>query len=146
MNRRCLWRKPWQKKKKKTCAFIEEDNLSEKNAIVEEGLDDIDIDNIGNLEDWPRLVFLDEEYENLIVVNDGGELARNINQKKKSEVLQLDARYLTNAAGEPISLITMWNIVNQLGKHNFSCVLVVSNLKDRKFFLIKWVEIALTQF
>ena len=52
-------------------------------------------------------MFLDEEYENLIVVNDGGELARNINQKKKSEVLQLDARYLTNAAGEPISLITM---------------------------------------
>ena len=99
---------------------MEEDNLSEKNAIVEEGLDDIDIDEIGNLEDWPRLVFLDEEFENLIVVNDGGELTRNINQKKKSEVLQLDARYLTNAAGEPISPITMWNIVNQLGKHNFS--------------------------
>ena len=130
----------------KTCAFIEEDNLSEKNAIVEEGLDDIDIDDIGNLEDWPRLVFLGEEYENLIVVNDGGELTRNINQKKKSEVLQLDAYYLTNAAGEPISPITMWNIVNQLGNHNFSSVSVVNNLKDRKFFLIKWVEIALTQF
>ena len=41
----------------------------------------------------------------------------------------------------------MWNIVNELGKHDFSCVLIVNNLKDRKFFfVIKWVEIALTQF
>ena len=46
------------------------------------------IDNIGNLEDSPRLVFIDEECENLIVVNDGGEITRNINQKKKSEVFQ----------------------------------------------------------
>ena len=67
----------------KTCAFIEEDNHSEKVAIVEEGLDGIDIDDIGNLEDLPRLVFNDEECENLTVVNDGGEFTRNINQKKK---------------------------------------------------------------
>ena len=46
------------------------------------------IDNTGNLEDSPRLVFIDEECENLIVVNDGGEITRNINQKKKSEVFQ----------------------------------------------------------
>ena len=46
------------------------------------------IDNIGNLEDSPRLVFIDEECENLIVVNDGGEITRNINLKKKSEVFQ----------------------------------------------------------
>ena len=29
-----------------------------------------------------------EECGNLIVVNDGGELIRNINEKKKSDVLQ----------------------------------------------------------
>ena len=72
----------------KTGAFIEEDNPSEKNVIVEEELDGIDIDEIRNLEDSPRLVFIDEECENLVVVNDGGELTRNFNQKKKSEVLQ----------------------------------------------------------
>ena len=44
------------------------------------GLDDIDIDDIGNLQDSPGLVFIDEGCENLIVVNDGGELPRNINQ------------------------------------------------------------------
>ena len=60
----------------------------EKNVIVEEELDCIDIDDIGNLEDSPRLVFIDEECGNLIVVNDGGELTRNINQKKKSVLLQ----------------------------------------------------------
>ena len=72
----------------KTRAFIEEDNPSEKVVIVEEGLDGIDIDDIGNSEDPPMLVFIDEESENLIVVNDGGELTINTSQKKKSDVLQ----------------------------------------------------------
>ena len=36
--------------------------------------------------------------------------------------------------GESISSITMYNIVNQLGKNDFSCGLVVNNLKGRKFF------------
>ena len=53
-----------------------------KNVIVEEELDCIDIDDIGNLEDSPRLVFINEECGNLIVVNDDGELTRNISQKK----------------------------------------------------------------
>ena len=46
------------------------------------------MDDIGNLEDSPRLGFIDEECGNLKVVNDGGELTRNINQKKKPDVLQ----------------------------------------------------------
>ena len=37
--------------------------------------------------DSPRLAFMDEECENLIVVNDGGELTENISQKK-ADVLQ----------------------------------------------------------
>ena len=36
--------------------------------------------------------------------------------------------------------------MNQLGKYDFSYVTVVNNLKERNFFLIKWVEIALIQF
>ena len=42
-----------------------------------------------------------------------------------------------NAVGESISSVTMWNIVNELGKHDFSCRAVVNNLKDRKLFVIK---------
>ena len=42
---------------------------------------------MGNLEDSPRLAFIDEECGNLITVNDGGKITRNINQKKKSDVL-----------------------------------------------------------
>ena len=68
--------------------FIEEDNPSEKNVIVEEKLDCIDIDGIVNLEDSPRLVLIDEECGNLMVFNDGGKATRNVNQKKKSDVLQ----------------------------------------------------------
>ena len=40
-----------------------------------------------NFEDYLRLVFIDEECGNLIVVNDGGELTENISQKK-ADVLQ----------------------------------------------------------
>ena len=61
---------------------------------------------IGNLEDSLGLVFIDEGCENLVVVN-VWELTKNINQKKKSEDLQLDAHYLTNVVGERISPITM---------------------------------------
>ena len=44
---------------------------------------------MGNLEDSHGLVFIDEECENVIVVNDGGELTRNINQKKKALIIAL---------------------------------------------------------
>ena len=45
----------------------------QKNVIFEKELDCINRDDIGNLEDSPRLLFIDEECGNLIVVNDGGE-------------------------------------------------------------------------
>ena len=45
-------------------------------------------DGIGNLMDFPRLLFIDEECGNLKVVVDGGEFTRNDNRKGKSEVLQ----------------------------------------------------------
>ena len=60
---------------------LKKNNSSEKNVIVGE-LDYIDIDDIGNLGDSPRLVFINEECGNLVVVNDGRELTENIGQKK----------------------------------------------------------------
>ena len=47
-----------------------------------------DFDGIGNLEDLPRHVFIDEECWNVRIINDRGELPRNISQKPKSDVLQ----------------------------------------------------------
>ena len=67
--------------------MLTKSNSSEKKFIVGEELDCIDIDDIGNLEDSPRLAFINEECGNLIVVNDGGELTENIS-KKKTDVLQ----------------------------------------------------------
>ena len=61
--------------------WVHEFNPSEKNVMV-------NIDDIRNLDQSPRLVFIDEKCGNLIVVNDSGELTRNISQKKKSDVLQ----------------------------------------------------------
>ena len=73
---------------KKKNGFIEKGNPSKTVVIAEKKLDGIDIDNTGKLEDSPRLVFIHEEYGNLIVVNDDGELTRNITHKKKSDILQ----------------------------------------------------------
>ena len=54
---------------KESHAFIEEqDNPSEKVAMVEEELDGIDIDGIGDLADLSRLMLIDEECGNLKVV------------------------------------------------------------------------------
>ena len=74
--------------KKNNYGFVKKATLQKKNVTVEEELDYIDIDEIKNFEDSPRLVLIDEECWNLIVVNDGGELTRNIFRKKKSDVLQ----------------------------------------------------------
>ena len=65
----------------------------------------------GNLGDWPRLLFISEECGNLIVVNDGRKLTRNISQKK-SEVLQqpTGVHSVAIVAGESISSVTLWNI------------------------------------
>ena len=45
--------------------------LQTKNVIDEEELDCIDKVDMGNLEYSTKLVFINEECENLIVVNDG---------------------------------------------------------------------------
>ena len=49
----------------------EEDNPSGKIIIAEEQLNCVDEDGIGNANDLPVLVFIDEKWENLKVVVDG---------------------------------------------------------------------------
>ena len=61
--------------------------LQKENVIVEE-LDCIYIEDTENLQDSTRLVFIDEECGNFIVVNNGGEFTRTINQREMSDVLQ----------------------------------------------------------
>ena len=54
--------------------------------LAEEELDYIDIDDIVNIEDSPRLVFIDEECRNLLEVHDGGELILlEISTKRRSQ-------------------------------------------------------------
>ena len=69
--------------------------LLKKKTILQEKLlqlrkkpDCVDVDGIGNVGELLRLVFINEECENLKVVVDGGELTRNINEKKRPVVLQ----------------------------------------------------------
>ena len=83
--------------------------LQTKNVIVEEELDCIDIDDIRG---FTKHAFIDEEFGDLILVNDDAELTRNINQKKKSDILQqpIDAHSVTNVVSESIYSVTTWNI------------------------------------
>ena len=48
--------------------------------IVKKELDGIDMEDIGNLEDVLRIVFIHEECGNLNVFVDRGELTKNINK------------------------------------------------------------------
>ena len=50
-------------------------------------------------------------------LHDGGELLE-ILRKRRSQ--SIDVRSVTNAKGKIVSSISMWSIVNQLGKHDFS--------------------------
>ena len=54
---------------KQNQVFNEEDNPSQKVVLVEEELNDIDINDIGNLEGLPRLVFINEKCWNLKIAN-----------------------------------------------------------------------------
>ena len=97
--------------------------LSSQNVlIVEEELDGIDIDDIGNLEDLLRVVSIDEACGNLKVVIDDGEFSRNIN-RKRSQIFYnpIDVHSVTNVVVESISSISKLNIANQSGKQGFSC-------------------------
>ena len=72
----------------KSHGFIEDENPSEKIFITVEELNCVDIDDIGNLDDLPWFVFIDNECGNLKVASDGGEHSKNINQKRNSDVSQ----------------------------------------------------------
>ena len=66
---------------------------------------------ISDFEDSPRLVLIDEECGNRIVVNDGEERIGNISQKKSGVLQQLIVVHsVTNVVGESISSVTKWNI------------------------------------
>ena len=99
--------------------------MSLKKATLHKKLNCIDIDDIGNLETLPRLVFINEECGNLIVVNDGGKCTDNISQKKPDVIVRqysINVHSVTNVVCESISSVTYGIlIVKQLGNHNFSC-------------------------
>ena len=63
-------------------------NPSKKIVIVKEQLDGIDIDDIGNLEDLLRIVFI-HECGNLKVFVDGGELPEILTKRRSQTFYKL---------------------------------------------------------
>ena len=45
-------------------------------------------------------------------------------RRSQSFYKPIDVRNVTKAKGEVVSSVSAWNIVNQLGKHDFSCDLI----------------------
>ena len=100
-----------------------DDCMFTKVVIDEEEWDGIDIDNIGNLEDLLILAFIYEEYGNLKVVVDGGELLEILTKRRSQTFCNpIFVHSVKNVAGENISSISKWNIVNQLHKYDFFVV------------------------
>ena len=99
--------------------MIEKGKPSEKFILVEQELYGIDRDDFVNLDDLRRLVLINGECRNPKVVADGGELNKNINQKMKLTILQA-CRCPFCHKGESITSISVWNMVNHLGRYDFS--------------------------
>ena len=76
------------KKLSNTEAELRKSVAYKKKGVAEEELVCIDMNDIVNLDDLSKLVFMDEECWNLKVINNGGNLTRNMNQKTKSDNLQ----------------------------------------------------------
>ena len=78
----------------------------QKNVIVEEELDGIGRNGIGNLDDLLKLMLINQDCWNPHVVVDGGEVARYINQQKKPDVLPVcSCPICDNAIDKSISSI-----------------------------------------
>ena len=77
---------------------------SEKIVIVKEELDGIDIDDIGNLEDLLRIVFIHEECGNLKVSLTAENLLEILTKRRSQAFYKLiDVHSVTNVIGENIS-------------------------------------------
>ena len=75
---------------------------------------------------------------------DGGVVTKNVNKKTRQKPYEpIDALSFTNLKIKVLFQLSMWNIVNHLGKHDFSFGQVINNLKGN-FFLIKPIDITLT--
>ena len=72
--------------------------------IVKEQLGGTAVDNIGNIEDLLRIVFIYEEFGNLKVFVDGGELTGNIRRSRPFYKL-IDVHSVANVIGENIQSI-----------------------------------------
>ena len=82
--------------------------------MVKEELDGIDIDDIGNLEDLLRIVFIHKECGILkysLTIESLLEISTN--RSNQAFYKLIDVHFVANVIGESISSIRMWNIVNQ---------------------------------
>ena len=79
-----------------------------------------DTDDIEILEDLLRIVSISEECGNLKAVVES--LLETLTKRRSQTFYRpIGLHFVTNAVGAGISSISKWNIVNQLGKHDFPC-------------------------
>ena len=82
------------------------DNPVEKVVIEEEEPDGIEIDDVLNLQNLLRTVFIDQKCQNLKVIVDRGEFPRNI-KKNEPDVLKANVHSVDYAIGESVSSTRM---------------------------------------
>ena len=100
--------------------------------IVKEELDGIDIDDIGNLEDLLRIVFIHEECGNLKVFVDGRELIENSKKKKPGFLQAYRCPLCDKCYRRDYFFNTNVEYCESVRYDFFSCEVVVNNLKEKK--------------
>ena len=91
--------------------------------IVKEELDGIDIDDIGNLEDLPTIVFIHEECGNIKVFVYRRELTGNINKKKKPGVLLAYRCPLCDKCKSVVNNLKEKKLPAQVNRNRFDLIL-----------------------
>ena len=100
--------------KKNITLSFEKATLQKNFVIVEEELDGINIDGIGNLKDSPRFASIDEECENqcesrsrqcTIMVDNVLEILTK--RRMRFTIVYINFHYVTNAVGETIFSVTV---------------------------------------
>ena len=102
--------------------IIKSQRLGLQEVVTDNDIDGVQtIFKIGNLKDLLRVVIIDEECGNLKVVVVS--LLETLTKRTSQTFYRpIDLHFVTaNTVGEGISSISRWNIVNQLGKHDFLC-------------------------
>ena len=99
--------------------FVEGKNPSEESVISEQGITALDTSSVKetNIEDLPKLIFIDAKSGNVrVVVYEGGSTERTKTILSQESYLPIDVHSVANVTSASYSSESMSNFVKEIGK------------------------------